>query len=283
MKRGCRGRLLLKKDGKKIIRCDRCGYAHVVPMYSEKELEKFYEDIYVESTPSFTWHEKVLNIKKWKKPGRVLDIGCWEGKQLEFFRKEGWECAGTELNKRAAGTAASKGIEVHQLSIKDFFARFKGHKWDVINAAYILEHIPDPRAFLLKLKKNLKKEGVVIVEVPNEFSPLQMAYMKKRSMQPYWIALPDHLNYFDKNGIEKLVKDAGYTIIHGEATFPMEAFLLMGDDYLKDAALGKASFRKVVEMEGALRDYDPCLLSEIYSALYRCGVGRSIVLYAKAL
>ncbi|MDO8282163.1 MAG: class I SAM-dependent methyltransferase [Thermodesulfovibrionia bacterium] len=276
----CQGEVLMNKEERQLISCNKCGFIHVIPSYTERELEEFYENYYAESTPSYLWFEKVYNIKKWKDTGRILDIGCWEGKQLEFFIKEGWECVGTELNKNAASVAASKGIEVHQISIREFFEKFADRKWDVINISYILEHIPDPADFLKKIKNNLNKDGMVIIEVPNEFNPLQMAYLKEHQHEPYWVALPDHLNYFNKEGLENLMERAGFNVIHGESSFPLEMFLLMGDNYLEDSLVGKHSFGKVVEMERILRNYNPELLSSIYSSLFKVGIGRSIILYA---
>lgn len=282
MNRDCRGSILAEKNDRQIVDCELCGYIHVMPFFSEEELEKYYESIYAESTPSYLWREKVYNIKKWKRPGTILDIGCWEGKQLEFFLEDGWHCDGTELNKKAASIAAAKGIEVYQVSIRQFFDQFIDRRWDVINVAYILEHIPDPAGFLARIKHHLENDGILILEVPNEFNPLQLAYIKQNQLQPYWIALPDHLNYFDKKGFETLLERTGFSVIHGEMSFPMEMFLLMGDNYLMDSAVGKRSFNKVVTMESILRSYDPELLSKLYAAMYQCGVGRSMTLYVKA-
>lgn len=281
MIRDCGGQVLLEKEGRQVIRCEKCGYNHIYPFYSEEELEKFYENVYAESTPSFLWHEKVHNIKRWKRPGTVLDIGCWEGTQLQCFKREGWQCTGTEINKRAAAIAASKGMDIHQISIREFFPRFEGRKWDVINAAYILEHILDPADFLRRLKHYLAPDGIMIIEVPNEFSPFQMAYIKERQIDPYWIALPDHVNYFDRPGMENLLQKTGFKIIRGETSFPMEMFLLMGDNYLEVPEVGKRSFGKVVEMERILRSHDLELVTDFYASLYGCSVGRSLVLYVQ--
>lgn len=281
MNDSCHGKCLLERDGRRIIACDKCGYIHVVPLYTEEELEKFYENVYAESTPSHLWLEKLHNIKRLKPSGTVLDIGCWEGTQLECFMKEGWQCTGTEINKRAASIASSKGIDVHQISIRKFFERFARRKWDVINVAYILEHIPDPTDFLSRLKDHLEEDGILIIEVPNEFNPFQMAYIKEQQIEAYWIALPDHLNYFDKAGIENLMQRVGFKIIRGETSFPMEMFLLMGDNYLQDGSVGKRSFGKVIEMERILRSYDPDMVTDLYASLYGCAVGRSMVLYVQ--
>ena len=236
----CEGKTVFKMKGRRLVNCEKCGHIHVLPMYTEEELEVFYRHEFSESTPSPNWQDKVQNICKWKKGGTVLDIGCWEGAQLEYFAKEkGWRCTGIELNKKAARKARKKGIEVQELSVREFFEKFKGRKWDVINVAYVLEHIIDPYSFMVSLKDHLKKDGIVIIEVPNEFNPFQEAYLKKHKVEPYWVSLPIHLNYFNKEGIEKLVKKAGWEVMHGEMSFPMEMFLLMGDDYRKNPDVGK--------------------------------------------
>ena len=280
MNSGCFGESIVEKDGKKIILCKKCGYKHVFPMYTETELETFYENIYAESTPSHLWLEKVYNIKKWKKCGSILDIGCWEGAQLENFVKDGWQCTGTELNKKAASVASCKGIDVHQVSIREFLEKSVSKKWDVINIAYILEHITNPLWFLEQVKQRLNTKGIIIIEVPNDFNPFQLSYIKKHKLAPYWISLPDHVNYFNKEELIGLMDKTGWQVIHAEASFPMEMFLLMNENYLEDQSIGKKSFAKVVEMESVLREYDPGLVSNMYSCLYDSGIGRSLVVYA---
>lgn len=275
----CRGTALAEKDGRKVIDCSRCGYAHVFPMYDESELEAYYANVFAESTPSHTWFEKVQNVMRWKQTGDILDMGCWEGAQLEQFVAAGWRCTGLELNKRAAAVARAKGVEVLEIPIREFFSRCAGQQWDVINVAYVLEHISHPLEFLESIGRHLKPNGILVIEVPNEFSPFQLAYLKREGVPPYWIHLPEHVNYFNKQSLERLVRRGGWTILHGESCFPMEMFLLMGEDYLKTPDAGPRAFGKVVAMESALRDSDPASVSRLYSALYECGVGRGLTLY----
>ena len=282
MKAECDGAVLATRDDRSVIDCNRCGYAHVFPMYSAQELEDYYANVFSESTPSHLWFEKVQNILRWKTNGAILDLGCWEGAQLDYFVKAGWRCTGLELNKKAAAISRAKGIEVLQVSIGEFFSNCAGQTWDVINVAYVLEHIPQPSAFLKQIRKHLKPGGILILEVPNEFNPLQLAYLKSHQVDPYWIFLPEHVNYFNKGSLERLATKGGWTILHAESCFPMEMFLLMGDDYLETKSVGPAAFRKVVAMEQAVRDYDPTLLSRWYAARYSCGIGRGIILYLTA-
>jgi len=79
-------------------------------------------------------------------------------------------------------------------------------------------------------------------------------------ISPYWIALPDHINYFNRKSLETLLKNTGWKVLHGESSFPMEMFLLMGDDYIENPPVGKSSFQKVVQMEESFGNIIPVCL-----------------------
>lgn len=277
----CHGRTICERGDRIIVDCTECGYVHVVPMYNDVFLENYYKNEYPTSTPSNSQYEKFLTVRDYSAGGSILDFGCWDGSQLSYFADAGWDCTGVEVNVSAAEKAKEKGIDVLHQTINQFLASNYG-QWDVINVAYILEHIPRPLEFLVGLSYRLRQGGMLVVEVPNEFNPFQTAYLRSHDLEPYWICLPDHLNYFSKNSLVALAEKAGYSVLIGQTSFPMEAFLLMGQNYLGDDKVGKSCFRSVVQMEKQLRDYDATLLPRLYESLYRCGVGRSIILYLEA-
>lgn len=277
----CHGQTLVRVDDRAVIDCERCGFAHVFPMYTDSELVDFYENHYAESTPSHLFDLKVYNVNRMQPVGSVLDIGCWTGSQLEAFQKSGWDCHGTELNRNAADEAMSKGFRVRQMSIESLFENAAAESYDVVNASYILEHIPRPGEFLSHVATVVADDGILIIEVPNEFNPLQKCYLKHTGSTPYWIALPDHVNYFTPQGLETLIAKTGWKISLAQTSFPMEMFLLMGDDYRNAPELGPKCFRKVVAMETAIMKTDLRLLSDWYTALYPMAIGRSLIYYLR--
>jgi len=50
----------------------------------------------------------------------------------------------------------------------------------------------------------------------------------------------EHINYFRPSSLKLLVESVGFEVLRVEMSFPMELFLLMGTDYTKDKAQGRA-------------------------------------------
>ena len=81
--------------------------------------------------------------------------------------------------------------------------------------------------------------GVLCVGVPNDFSPFQIAARSALDTGDWWVAPPHHLNYFDFDSLQALLVRLGVTIAERTTSFPMEAFAMMGEDYTRDATLGR--------------------------------------------
>ena len=272
-------------DGVKVVDCKTCGYKHLFPLPTEKELEIYYKTHYEESTPSPNFEDKKDAIEKYflkkRNKKRILDIGSWDGDFLKLFSPKNWERVGIEPSKQKAAIARKKGIEVLEEVLEKIDFRKIG-KFNVVNLNFILEHLPDPKAILkLVFDKILLTGGMVCVEVPNEFNPLQKAATKSLGLKPWWIKYPDHINYFDFNSMERLLRSVGFKIIARETSFPMEFFLLMGDSYVGTSKLGKICHNRRLELEKNLAKSNMNdFKRDLYRLLPEINIGRSVIYYA---
>ena len=127
----------------------------------------------------------------------------------------------------------------------------------------------------------LEPGGVLCVNVPNDFSPLQIAAAATANTGDWWIAPPHHLNYFDFTTLAGLLTRLKFDVVERTTSFPMEAFLLMGDNYTADPVLGRASHNKRKKFDLAL---EAAGLKETRKAFYRAlaetGIGREAVVIA---
>ena len=116
-------------------------------------------------------------------------------------------------------------------------------KFDVIILDNVLEHVIDPLDLLLKTYEMLNDNGVLIIEVPNDFSKFQnLLYEKKIIKEKHWVAVPDHLNYFSKESLIKVCESVGLKTKKVIGDFPMEWFLANeNSNYVNNKSNGKSA------------------------------------------
>ena len=73
----------------------------------------------------------------------------------------------------------------------------------------------------------------------------------------------------------------GYEVKISESSFPLELFLLFGDNYVKDLKLGSLCHKKRVAFEQNLRSQGKSkFLKKFYRTLANLNLGRQVTVYA---
>jgi SAM-dependent methyltransferase len=270
-----------------VIDCLDCGYRHLDPLPTTTELNEFYKDRFDESTPSPNFSDKMNSIIEivGKAPGkRILDVGAWDGDFLDMFDSLEWERVGIEPSNSKKEKLQAKGIRVHTELFDRIDLSVLG-TFDVINLSFVLEHTLFPHDILKDVfEKLLKPGGIICVEVPNDFNPLQLAIINDPDIPLYWLSSPDHINYFDVPALEKLLEKAGFKVRHKEASFPVELFVLMGENYIGNNEVGKIIHKKRCDFEKKLeRAGMNDLKRKLYESLACLNIGRSIVMLAQKI
>jgi SAM-dependent methyltransferase len=290
------GTLVSRRKTHEIIACIPCGFRHVVPLPEPADLETAYrENYYSVEKPSFLQHAG--EDEEWSKLAsrdrleaferllprerrRLLDIGSGPGFFLRAAAERGWDVLGIEPSRQAAAHARGLGVGV----VEGFFNRESaarlGH-FDVVHLNNVLEHVPNPIEIIRLCRDALEQNGLLCLNVPNDFSPFQAAARTSQNLAEWWVAPPHHLNYFDFASLEALLTRMGFAVAERTTSFPMELFLLMGLNYTADAALGRSC-------HGQRKRFDLALESAgfgetrraFYRALAAAGIGREIVLIA---
>jgi len=140
------------------VKCCRCGnvkvrshpriqYCH--PPFSYRKKGK--PDIW-----SFLSPNRVKIVKKFKKRGRILDIGCGLGEFLFDMKKAGWEVFGNDVVADACDYA-QKEFSLKNIYNKDLiFLDLPDKFFDAITLWHVIEHIDRPLDSLRKINKILK-------------------------------------------------------------------------------------------------------------------------------
>jgi SAM-dependent methyltransferase len=147
----------------------------------------------------------------------------------------------------------------------------------------VLEHLPDPRSTFGLVDALLRPGGLVCTVTPNGYSPFQDTPRRVCGFEPWWVAPLHHLNYFSFDSLHRLLSSC-FELVWEQATFPIDLFLLMGDDYVGDGELGRACHARRKAFELNLERAGLGQLSrDLYRALARLGLGREIVMVARKL
>ena len=228
-------------------------------------------------------YDEKLNILETNKikNKKILDVGSGGGFFLRRAKEKGWDVLGIEPSLTAAKYAEKYKIP----TIVDFFEKIdftKHKKFGAIHMNAVLEHSRSPNQILKISHDILEKKGMLIVEVPNEFNPLQLIAQKSLGKDEWWVVPKEHLNYFNFNSLSKLLKRNGFEITLKQATFPLEIFLLMGFDYINNSKVGLKKHQERMKFEQNMNSQNAQELKQkIYQKFAEIGIGRRAIIYAK--
>lgn len=101
--------------------------------------------------------------------GRFLEVGCGQGATLEYVKSHGAAyVAGVDINPEAISVARGRGLDsalVADVEKEDL--PYEKNSFDCIILADVLEHFHNPWDTLKKLSSYLKRDGALLISIPN--------------------------------------------------------------------------------------------------------------------
>ena len=292
------GSILNEIKNYQIMDCKFCKFIHIFPIPTDEELLTMYkEEFFQHIKPNdikkdeseldywnITYDEKLDVLEKHLKSNtkRILDIGCGAGFFLKRAMNNGWDVVGIEPSDEAANYAQTLGIDVKKQFFQNTTSDELG-KYDSIHMRFVLEHTTSPQQIIKKCHSLLNENGLLIVEVPNDYNPLQNIVKTILQKNEYWLHPPIHVNYFTFTSLRNLLQSNGFEIVSQDATFPLELFLLMGNDYIQNETIGKQIHIERMNLEINLNKGNSELKRNLYSHFAELSLGRTIILYARKI
>jgi len=207
----------------KLYKCLKCGFIAQYPGPGENTIINNYEDNYsldfLKQNKEFMYPERrivlqdiVDRIYKIKSKGSLLDIGCGDGHLLYLCKKRFPDCYGVEYSKDLSKFASSK-TNFPIIQGKYCKEIYPPNKFDIITIIQVLEHIPNPVDFLEIVHYHLKKNGILVIEIPSISAPHFLAYRFtgiKKFVRPPDGIINCHCSYFSSKTLKLLLKNCGF-------------------------------------------------------------------------
>lgn len=196
-----------------LVKCN-CNFILLNPRPNSDEISNFYNhtdydphkkrnlsfyDIIYKLVQKIALKIKFSRIIKFKKKGELLDIGGGQGEFAIYMQNKGFS---STLQDNFSNY---KGI----LKFYSNIDKLKNKLFDVISMWHVLEHIHDLEKLFISINTILKKNGILVIAVPNHDAIERISFHEKWA--PY--DAPRHLYHFNLFTLEKLLNKNGFEIL----------------------------------------------------------------------
>lgn len=204
-----------EKNGHVLVRCGNCTFIHVDPMPSASQLHSLYEGFrqtrqYVKKIEKkrLTSRYKLKKLRRYldtKSPIDFLDVGCSVGATCAAAMDLGWHTTGIDLDQPALTIARERFPKGEFLATSLQSLIDAERKFDVVYCAEVLEHVPDPHAFVEELKSVLAQNGILFLTTPDAgHRSVPRKFTEWKRVTP-----PEHIGYFSQNTTDRLFREHG--------------------------------------------------------------------------
>jgi SAM-dependent methyltransferase len=138
----------------------------------------------------------------------VLDVGCGGGLFLGMLRERGRAVVGLDASPQAAAVAWKRqGVPAVSGDLDR--TPLRPESCAAVTMFHVVEHLPEPRAYLEAARLLLRPRGRLIVQVPNaaswQFHLLGAAWTG--------VDVPRHLTDFRDRDLEALLEGCGFEVL----------------------------------------------------------------------
>lgn len=215
--------------------CRKCGLLQTNPRMTQESYNKFYDSLYRKlygesDSLDIFFNNQMLHGKeileyvetkthKEFKNKLVVEIGAGAGGILQAFKNKNNKVFGLDLGSEYIKFGVGKGLNLKVGTIKEL--KELNEKPDLVIYSHVIEHILDPYKELKELRKYLKKDSIVYIEVPG------VKNLNRSYNQDFLRYLQNaHVYHFSLKTLTNIAKKAGLDLVYGSNEWIISIFKL---------------------------------------------------------
>ena len=199
----------------RIVECRTCGQIYSNPFFTDQLILELYRRARYIDEPQLNnmisdyvrEFELALGGKS-KDEVRILEVGCAAGSFLDALYRKGYRhLQGVEPGEEAVSLATT---EIRPLIRNEFFVSdsFPADFFDVVCCFQVMDHLPDPAAFMRAVHRILAKDGLFVTINHDIRAPITRLLGEKSPMYDI-----EHIYLFDRSTIQRLFITAGFDVL----------------------------------------------------------------------
>ena len=214
----------LTQENFEILECNDCKLLFTTPRPTPDKIGDYYKsDDYLSHNeskkgivPKIYNLVKKVNIKnkfnitvngQQTTDNSILDIGCGVGDFLNYAKEKGCNITGIEPSEDARKIAEEKlGTKIFS---PEELQNIPNESFDIVTMWHVLEHVADLKTEIDHLERIVKKNGRLVLALPN-YKSFDAEYYKDK-----WAAydVPRHLNHFSSTSIKNIFDTTAFQLI----------------------------------------------------------------------
>lgn len=195
------------------VKCVKCHHVYASPRVID--MYKYYIDkvdhkyIQNSSFRRLTYSKVVNIISKFKKKGKILEIGSGMGDFIYSAEKKGYNCTGLELSIYASKFSKKLKQKIYNCELKNLSKKIGNKKFDIIVMMGVIEHLEYPLKELDIIKKYLNKDGLVVLWT-GDYDSFYSKILRKK----WWYVIGQHIQLFSRESLKFLFKQKSLELIY---------------------------------------------------------------------
>lgn len=209
----------------KLFKCNYCGTIGIIEEPTSEEINFIYDDLF--STGAYNQHREeyaeimngqnpynpyrqlLLHLMEIKISGRrMIEIGGGTGAFGTYAKSRGWNYSDFDISNVAVEDVLKIGLDATCFSPSSL-PPLPANESNMVVMWEVIEHVSDVHGYLEKIFESLKPGGIFLLSTPNY-------YRKGYKGSDFGLlgSPPIHINFFTKESLEFLLKNAGFSKVH---------------------------------------------------------------------